>query len=129
MRIALTLLAATVFVAAPAAAQPASLQFDFPVETGAPPRPVDPNMTVRFRHVTFEELAACGHPAPGDVTVGCIVINGNLCTVLVPPAEMITITELLHIEAHEMRHCTGQDHINEYNMNRGAPQRQLRWLP
>jgi len=128
VRSILTLMAATIFVAAPCPvqAQPASLQFDFPVEVGAPPRPVDPGMPIRFRHTTFEALAACGHPAPGDVTVGCIVLTGDLCIVLLPAAEAVTFADLLHIEAHEMRHCTGQRHVDETGPD---GKKTLRWLP
>lgn len=122
-------MAATVLVAAPCPARadpPTPMQFEFPREIGAAPRPVDPDMVVRFRHTTFEVLNACGRPLAGQVTVGCVAIDGNICVVLLPPAEALTLEDLLHIEAHELRHCTGQTHVTETGPD---GKKLLRWLP
>lgn len=82
-------------------------------------------MVILFRHTPLDEIAACARPEPGQIAVGCARLTGPLCLVMIPPIEAVTFDDLLRIEDHEIRHCAGQEHVDEIVDGK----RQLRWLP
>ena len=53
----------------------------------------------------------------GSIVSGRTWVQGDTCLMLLPRASdhpdyvrTVSVADRQHIEAHEMRHCTGQDH-------------------
>ena len=57
------------------------------------------------------------HNADGSIASGRTMVQNGVCMVLLPRASArpdyvhtISLADREHIEAHELRHCTGQQH-------------------
>jgi hypothetical protein len=104
--------------------------WEFPEETGAPPRPMPPGMTVGVYPIADKTLqgtttAAAYAKEGGRLRVRTWVsLGGTECAIemsdAIPPGP-----EYDRILVHERRHCTGQQH--ELRWINGSPV--LVWLP
>jgi hypothetical protein len=104
--------------------------WEFPEETGAPPRPMPPGMVVKVYPIADKTLqgtttaaayAKEGGRLPGRTWVS---LGGTECAIEITDAPM-PAAEYERILTHEKRHCTGQQH--ELKRINGKPV--LVWLP
>lgn len=87
---------------------------DFPEETGAPPRPMPPDLRVS---ISERDLSAMPRYATGGFASGRTYAYADHCEIILPRASTrpdyrrtVSMEDQAHIKAHEMRHCTGQQH-------------------
>src|SRR5262245_29249644 len=79
--------------------------FEWPLDTGVPPRDVPPDVFVMVKEKPWHELR---HETSHGLATSQWV--GKICVVSMPPRADVTPADWAHMEAHERRHCARQSH-------------------
>lgn len=106
---------------------------ELPMETGAPGRPLPPDVVVTVEHADLWALSA-------NKEGGHAILAGKRCTITLPFPHQISTETYEHIMAHEMKHCAGQQHGQLFQLplpapthgipnERPTPRYRLEWRP